>query len=389
MGATSSILIPDRVDEETCKILIGEANFNQDLFDSKKDPEGFVLRSHLEEAMLADLWNCAPLGARNPDVEEVWDMMVANWALVPGITMPVIEQFRGMVEMLDKNPVELLAQVTMEEVDVNGQKIFVYVPKALEGIEARPAIIYFHGGGFIMSGPEHWKKECAKQAIISNSVVICPTIGVGPEVKAAAWLEYAYAALKWVHVDIHYQIDTSRVCLHGSSHGSYTALELCKSLAEKDEAKLVKFCWLDIPAINNDFVEHAKSPANEPEAMHQACSKLHMQCWATIFADPSEDSQFDWDAMANDATAFPAVMDDALLAKIPPCVLTSGEFDHVGLRGSKLFAERLRGCCVSEDGSGSGKLLGLYIQPGVCHGMYGGAQADRDAAFKRIYSAFL
>ena len=75
-----------------------------------------------------------------------------------------------------------------------------------------------------MSGPEHWQKECAKQAVMSNSIVICPTIGVGPEVKAVEWLAKAYAALQWVRtVAVNYRIDTSRVCVHGSSHGAYTA----------------------------------------------------------------------------------------------------------------------------------------------------------------------
>ena len=98
---------------------------------------------------------------------------------------------------------------------------------------------------------------------------------------------------------------------------------LCKSLAEKDEADFLKFCWLDISAINNDFVRHFKNPENEPDVMHQACSKLHMQCWSTLFTHPEGIGSFDWNVMLDNA-------DIELLSKIPPCVLTSSEFNHVG-----------------------------------------------------------
>jgi acetyl esterase/lipase len=40
-------------------------------------------------------------------------------------------------------------------------KAFLYEPKILENSnkEARPLVIYFHGGGFIMSSPDNWRTD--------------------------------------------------------------------------------------------------------------------------------------------------------------------------------------------------------------------------------------
>merc|ERR1712137_215514 len=87
-------------------------------------------------------------------------------------------------------------------------------------------------------------------------------------------------------------------------------------LADKDEVSLVKFGFLDIPAIDNDFVAHQQSPQQEPEEMHRACSKLHMQTWSLIFTDLEKVKEYKWDAL--NPEIFPAHMSDDALAKIPP-----------------------------------------------------------------------
>ena len=75
-------------------------------------------------------------------------------------------------------------------------------------------------------------------------------------------------------------------------------------------------------------------------------------------------------------------MDDDTLYKLPPVLLTTAEFDHVGKRGCEQFAEGLK--------TVEGKLLGCYIQPGVGHGLYGEkGTKERDNAEKLFYSKFM
>jgi hypothetical protein len=67
--------------------------------------------------------------------------------------------------------------------------------------------------------------------------------------------------------------------------------------------------------------------------------------------------------------------------------LMTGEFDHVGVRGSHQFAARLTEKAPD-------KLLGLcihsmYIQPSVGRWMYGDLERDRDSALWSIAGALL
>lgn len=300
--------------------------------------------------------------------------------MIPMLNQAVLEQFRGFMPFMDQTPAEVLEQVTIEEVEIDGVKAKVYIPKALEAVESRGGQVYFEGTAFIMKGMDTWNKACAHLAVLSNSVTVYPMDTLaGPENKAEVWRKCTYATLKWFHDNAAtYKVDTSRICVHGSSSGGWAALDLLRILAEKDESKLVKFALLDIPAIDNDFVANVKTPENEAHDMHKACSKLHMQAWSLLFTDIDKVAEYEWDA--TNPEIFPAHMPDDLLAKIPPIAITTAEFDHVGLRGSQNFAKRLKA---------AGKLIGMYIQPGCGHGMYGAAGKDRDAAISLIYKSLL
>ena len=81
-----------------------------------------------------------------------------------------------------------------------------------------------------MGSPKNFRKECAKQAVMANAVIICPTIGFGPETKAPVWLKNGYAALKWVHAEAkRLKIDTTCVAIRGESHGAFTALSIARA----------------------------------------------------------------------------------------------------------------------------------------------------------------
>lgn len=213
----------------------------------------------------------------------------------------------------------------------------------------------------------------------TKTVLIAPEIGVAPEKKAPHWLKNGYAALKWVHAEAQrLGIDKARIALSGESAGGYTGLGVCMELAKTGESNLVKLFVADIGAFNNDFLAVAK-PEDEAEEMHKAGSMLHMQSMAYLITDDVQ--AFDWSTRATDPNIFPAQMDETLLPKLPPIVLMTREFDHVGKRGNEMFAQRLKP---------HGKLVGLYIQPGTGHGLgtaESNAQLEKDEAL--IFASFL
>jgi len=344
-----------------------------------------------DAAKIAGLWEYKKLGSRLPEVQAQWDGIMPMWDGMMaggGFTMEVVQQTRQFVGMMDQTSGEFLEQCNIEEMLVDGtlygsetnqMKVLVMIPKKMLNEKSRSAQIWFHGGAFVAGSAEAFKKSAAKRAVNNKTVLIAPEIGVAPETKAPHWYKNGYAAIKWVHAEAaKLGIDTARVALSGESAGAYTGLGVCMELAKKNESELAKVFVSDIGAFNNDFLMCDK-PEDEAEEMHQKCSKLHMQTMAYLIAD--EVKEFDWTPYKTDPNIFPAQMDEALLPKLPPIVLMTREFDHVGRRGNEQFAERLKP---------HGKLLGLYIQPGTGHGL-GTAESNNQLAQDEalIFASFL
>jgi len=315
----------------------------------------------------ADLFKFTPMGKRLPEVQTAWDktMHMMENMRVTGLTPDAVAQTRGSEGFWDSTSDEFLAQCEVSEETVDGtaygsekkvMKVLIFVPKGIKD-KNRRAVIWFHGGGFIAGSPDTFKKLCARMAVSTSTVVFSPEIGVAPETKAPHWFRNGYACLKWVHTEAtRFGLDQNRVALAGQSAGAYTGLGVCMELASKGEEDLAKVFVSDIGAFNNDFLDC--KPEDEAEEMHRACSLLHMQSMALLVTDDA--IGFDWANHKDDPAIFPAQMDEALLPKLPPIVLMTSEFDHVGRRGSERFAARLKP---------HGKLLGLYIQAGVGHSM--------------------
>ena len=132
-----------------------------------------------------------------------------------------------------------------------------------------------------MGRPQHFRRTCAKLALLSKSVIVCPTVGNAPEDKADTWLRNAYAAFKWVHSQAdQLNIDVSRVVVRGENHGAFIALKVAVQAMKKNEHELIKFIWLDVPALLHDFLPKWRDPGRESDEMHQVSSTLNLQAFS-------------------------------------------------------------------------------------------------------------
>src|SRR5579875_3619047 len=73
--------------------------------------------------------------------------------------------------------------------------IRVYTP---EGNEAFPALIYFHGGGWVIGDLDTHQNLCCDFAYRGRSVVVAVDYRLAPEHKFPRAVEDCYAATQWV-----------------------------------------------------------------------------------------------------------------------------------------------------------------------------------------------
>lgn len=179
------------------------------------------------------------------------------------------------------------------------------------------ALIYIHGGGACMGCPEEYYFVAASYAVAGDMPVFSIRYRLGPEHKCPAGIMDSYAALKWLHANAEkYGVDTSRIGINGVSGGAWIASGLSYHLAKNDESNLVKTIFLHVPQLYKDNWFKEDGVLTEIEKHHKPS---HLAIYEFLTGSKTK-IEGDYYSCACD-------MGDEMLAKIPPHVFLSCEFD--------------------------------------------------------------
>ena len=170
---------------------------------------------------------------------------------------------------------------------IGGKRLHVevYEPPNDDGATARPAILYFHDGAFVLGAPVHGSGTCAWLAA-QGAVVLAAEYRLAK--GAAPAIDDAWAAMRWAreHAE-RLRIDPSKLVVVGDSAGSLLATALATGLgaaaAESQPAacfaswpvttlgalsyapvKSADGSWEPTPAGSNFRVENAFVPESAP-----------------------------------------------------------------------------------------------------------------------------
>lgn len=122
---------------------------------------------------------------------------------------------------------------TMEDpcVDVRDTKIpfgapvRIYRPR--NGREPLPAIVYYHGGAFVLGDLEFEHPRCLEMARQTEAVVVSVDYRLAPEHPFPAPFEDCWAALQWVCQSGDLGVDPDRIAVAGASAGGTLAAAVC------------------------------------------------------------------------------------------------------------------------------------------------------------------
>ena len=123
----------------------------------------------------------------------------------------------------------------VEHARTSAGKVRIHRPKT-SGEGALPAVLWLHGGGFLIGTPEQDDALCRRIANELGAIVAAPVYRLAPEHPFPAALEDAYAALTWLAKRD--DVDASRIAVAGASAGGGLAAQVALHAREQGEIRL-------------------------------------------------------------------------------------------------------------------------------------------------------
>jgi acetyl esterase/lipase len=227
--------------------------------------------------------------------------------IVSARTLPLI---RFPTRLLSRRKPSHIELVTLRQ----GVTVRVFRPPVAS--TPAPALLWIHGGGYVMGTAAQDDKVCARFARELGATVAAVGYRLAPENPYPAALDDCYAALRWM-AELP-SVDPARVAIGGASAGGGLAAAL--ALTARDRAEIqIAAQLLVYPMLDDRTVER-------PEAEHPK-----MRLWS-----PSS-NKFGWASYLGDAdpdVAVPARRQD--LAGLAPAWIGVGRIRPVLRRGSRL-----------------------------------------------------
>jgi acetyl esterase/lipase len=249
-------------------------------------------------------------------------------------------------------------------------RVLVCMPPAAQ--EAVPALLWLHGGGYIMGSAD--AEDLMVKTIVS--AIGCATVAVdyrlAPETPYPGPLEDCYAALKWLSTHANeLGIDPKRIAVGGSSAGGGLAAALALLGRDRGEFSLM-FQFLIAPMLDD-----------------RTCAQATPHPYTGEFIWTPEANRFGWTSLLGqnpggpDVSPYAAAARAEILEGLPATFINVGALD-LFLEEDLEYARRLMRAGVPTE---------LHVYPGAYHGfrmvadarVTQAAQRDQLNALKRAF----
>jgi len=227
----------------------------------------------------------------------------------------------------------------------------VYTP---EGAGPHPALVYFHGGGFVIGSIETHDGTCRDLTNGAGCVVVSVDYRLAPEAPYPAAPEDCLAATYWVaEHGGELGIDPSRIAVGGDSAGGNLATVVAL-MCRDQHGPALRHQLLIYPVTQHAFDTASYDRNGEGYMLTRGMMEWF---WRNYLTRPEAGSE---------ALASPLLAPD--LSGLPPATVITAEFDPL-LDEGEAYAERLREAGVD---------VQLSRYDGVFHGFFGmGSAIDR------------
>ena len=230
----------------------------------------------------------------------------------------------------------------VSDLETDGVKFRLFVP---DGEKPKPGILYFHGGGWVLGGPETHDDMCAEMAKGADCAVALVDYRLAPEHQHPAQLEDSLKVWHWMREHGRaYGIDPENILAAGDSAGGQMSVALALALKEQGLPQL-KGLALIYPVLGNDI----NTPSYLRNANAPCLTRDEMRFYLDAFLGPAPNRNWD------DEKAVPILAKD--ISGLPPTFITVAAHDPLYDDGV-IFAAKLKATNIKFE---------LHDEPALAH----------------------
>ncbi|WP_324680426.1 alpha/beta hydrolase [Hymenobacter sp. GOD-10R] len=263
----------------------------------------------------------------------------------------------AMAVMQDYNIPAPVPQVdtTGQRIPVSGGSIRVRIYRPKNATGSLPAIVYYHGGGWVIANLNTYDPSARALSEQTGAVVVSVAYRQGPEFKFPTAHNDSFAAYRWVRDNAPtLQVNAQRIAVAGESAGGNLAAAVCM-MARSASVPLPVHQLLVYPIARYDM----NTPSYAMYADAKPLSKPLMQWFFMYYLNSAADGASPLISLVNAPT----------LAGLPPATVINAELDPLQSEGQE-YASKLKAAGVA---------VTAKVYEGVTHEFFGMATVVPEA----------
>ena len=305
--------------------------------------------------------------ALHPQCKAFLDRLASSGA-PPIEQLPVAEARVIRSEMIEAGgPEQSIAEVQNRTVPGPAGPIAVRVYRPVKN-DTLPALVYFHGGGFVICNLDTHDRQCRGLAKASGCAVIAVDYRLAPEHKYPAAVDDAYAATRYIAEHAaEFGVDPKRIAVGGDSAGGNLATVVCLLSRDRGGPPL-RFQLLIYPLV--DFYD--ESPSMRQYSKDHFLTRESMD-WFTENYLPGREAGLEPSASPTKAKDFKG---------LPPAMILTAECDPLRDQG-EAYARKLQAAGVPVELKRYDGMIHPFFQFGGIIDTARVAMADAASAVRR------
>ncbi|MEO6999358.1 MAG: alpha/beta hydrolase [Terracoccus sp.] len=152
-----------------------------------------------------------------------------------------VEQARKVLDDIQAEPVEMV-EVDDEWVTVPAEvgDVPVRIVRPVGATQALPAVLYMHGGGWILGNAATHDRLVRELAVGVGAAIVFVEYTRSPEAHYPVAIEQGYAVAQWLHTEgASHAVDPTRIAVAGDSVGGNMAAALALMAKERGDVSFV------------------------------------------------------------------------------------------------------------------------------------------------------